>query len=90
MHGFDATRVMHASMMTTLWICLPLLVAPLISGLATAVFQALTQISDTTLTFLPKLCATMAAAYYAGPFIARTLGDYMKHSFDQLVLIGGS
>jgi flagellar biosynthetic protein FliQ len=89
MHGFDATAILHASMITTFKLCLPLLLAPLISGLGTAVFQALTQISDTTLSFLPKLCATMAVAYYAGPFISSTLSTYMKHSFDQLVLIGG-
>jgi len=89
MHGFDTAAILHSSMVTTFKLCMPLLLAPLISGLATAVFQALTQISDTTLSFLPKLCATMAVGYYAGPFLSRTLGDYMKQNFDLLVRAGG-
>jgi len=90
MHGFDVSAILYSSMITTFKLCLPLLAAPLIAGIGTSVFQALTQISDTTLSFLPKLCATMAIAYYAGPFIAGTLTTYMKHSFEQLVLIGGN
>ncbi len=52
-------------------------------------FQAVTQISDSTLSFLPKLCATLAAAYYAGPYLGVTIGDFMHMSFDKVVLIGG-
>ena len=50
----------------------------------------MTQISDSTVSFLPKLCATIAAAYYAGPYMARTIGDYVHANFDKLVLIGGN
>jgi flagellar biosynthetic protein FliQ len=89
MHDLDTTAVMHAAMITTLKLCAPLLLAPLISGVATAFFQAITQISDSTLSFLPKLCATMATAYYAGPFLSRTLHNFMQASFAKLVLIGG-
>jgi flagellar biosynthetic protein FliQ len=76
-------------MLVTLKMCAPLLIAPLLSGLATSMFQAVTQISDATLSFLPKLCATMAAGYYTGPFLARTIGDYMHQSLAALVLAGG-
>jgi flagellar biosynthetic protein FliQ len=76
-------------MLTILKLCAPLLLAPLISGLATSVFQAVTQISDATLSFLPKLCATMAAGFYAGPYLSRTLADFMHQCFRQLVAIGG-
>jgi flagellar biosynthetic protein FliQ len=89
MHELDVVAFLHAGMLTTLKMCAPLLLAPLLSGLATAIFQAITQISDATLSFLPKLCATLAAAYYAGPFLSRTLADYMQMSFASLVLVGG-
>jgi flagellar biosynthesis protein FliQ len=89
MHELDVSGVLHAAMLTTLKLCAPLLLAPLASGMAAAMFQAITQISDSTLSFLPKLCATLAAGYYAGPFLARTMTNYMQDTFAKLVLIGG-
>ncbi len=89
MHELDVVSALHAAMIVTLKLCAPLLLAPLITGLFMAVFQAVTQISDSTVSFLPKLCATLGTAYYAGPFMARTIGDLMHASFDKLVLIGG-
>ncbi|HTZ71931.1 MAG TPA: flagellar biosynthetic protein FliQ [Acetobacteraceae bacterium] len=89
MHDLDVVAFLHSGMLTTLKLCAPLLVGPLIAGLATAMFQAVTQISDATLSFIPKLCATLAAAYYAGPFLASTLTDYMHQSFANIVLVGG-
>jgi flagellar biosynthesis protein FliQ len=89
MHDLDVTAVLHDGMLTTLKLCTPLLLAPLFAGLLTAIFQAVTQISDSTLSFLPKLCATMAAGFYSGPFLAHTIIDYMHESFAKLVLVGG-
>ena len=85
----DIVSLLHSAMLTTLKLCTPLLLAPLISGVATAIFQAVTQINDNALSFLPKLCATLAAAYYTGPFLARTLSDFMRACLAALVLAGG-
>ena len=89
MHELDVVAALHAAMIVTLKLCAPLLLPPLVAGLGVAFFQAVTQISDSTVSFLPKLGATIAAGYYAGPFLARTIGDYTHRSFDVLVLIGG-
>jgi flagellar biosynthetic protein FliQ len=89
MHELDVVAALHAAMLVTLKLCTPLLLAPLVTGLGMAVFQAVTQISDSTVSFLPKLCATIAAAYYAGPFLSRTIGDFMHASFEKLVMVGG-
>ena len=89
MHELDVVAALHAAMIVTLKLCAPLLLAPLVTGLVMAVFQAVTQISDSTVSFLPKLCATLAVAYYAGPYMGRTIADLMHNSFDKLVLIGG-
>lgn len=81
--------VLHSGMITTLKMCAPLLLAPLVAGLLIAVLQAVTQISDSTVSFLPKMIATFGAAWVAGPFLARTLTDYMHGIMDSLVSIGG-
>jgi flagellar biosynthetic protein FliQ len=89
MHDLDVVAQLHSATLTTLKLCTPLLLAPLISGLATGIFQAVTQINDSSLSFLPKLCATLAAAYYAGPFLGRTMTDFMQSSLAALVQAGG-
>jgi flagellar biosynthetic protein FliQ len=89
MQDLDLASILHGGMITTLKLCTPLLIAPLVCGLIVAILQAVTQISDSTVSFLPKLMATGAAAWLAGPFMARTMSEYMHVIFDTLVSIGG-
>lgn len=48
----------------------------LIMGLIIAVFQAATQINEQTLSFLPRLMATLTALIVAGPLILRMLMEF--------------
>jgi flagellar biosynthetic protein FliQ len=89
MQDIDVATILHGSMITTLKLCAPLLLAPLVAGLVIAVLQAVTQISDSSVAFLPKLLATCLSAWLAGPFLSRTMTDYMHAIMDQLVSIGG-
>jgi flagellar biosynthetic protein FliQ len=89
MQDLDLASILHGGIITTLKLCTPLLLAPLVCGILIAILQAVTQISDSTVSFLPKLMATLAAAWFAGPFMARTLNEYMHTIFDTLVSIGG-
>jgi len=89
MQDLDLAAILHGGMIATLKLCTPLLIAPLLCGLFIAILQAVTQISDSTVSFLPKLMATGAAAWLAGPFMARTMSEYMHVIFDTLVSIGG-
>ena len=54
----------------------PLLVA-LVVGLAISLFQALTQIQEATLTFVPKIVAVMLTLIIALPFMHARLADFM-------------
>jgi flagellar biosynthetic protein FliQ len=89
MLDFDLAAAIHGCLLTTLKLCSPLLLAPLAAGLVIAVLQAITQINDSTVSFLPKLIASGAAAWIAGPFLGRTITDYMHSIMDTLVSIGG-
>ena len=48
---------------------LPLLLAGLVVGLAVSIFQAVTQIQEQTLTFIPKILATAAVIVVGGPWM---------------------
>ncbi|MEN9500251.1 MAG: hypothetical protein RIS83_2071 [Pseudomonadota bacterium] len=76
-----------------LWVSLqvagPLLVLLLVVGLIVAVFQALTQINEASLSFLPKLAALAIALIILGPFISGVMRGYGQGVFDMIIQIGG-
>jgi flagellar biosynthetic protein FliQ len=51
----------------------PVLLFGLVAGLAVSVFQAMTQINEITLTFIPKIVATAAALVLFGPWMLTRL-----------------
>lgn len=53
-------------------------VPSLIVGLIVAIFQAATQINEQTLSFLPRLMATLLALIIAGPMILRMLMEFFQ------------
>ena len=89
MQDLDVAAILHSGMLATLKMCAPVLLASLAAGLVVAVLQAVTQISDSTVSFLPKLVATGTSAWLAGPFLYHVLADYMREMADKIVAIGG-
>ena len=55
---------------------LPLLLVGLVVGLVISVFQAVTQIQEQTLTFIPKIVATVAVLVIGGPWMLDQLLAY--------------
>ena len=53
----------------TMKVAMPMLLAALIVGLAVSVFQAVTQIQEQTLSFIPKILALVAVIAIAGPWM---------------------
>ena len=66
----------------------PLLLVGLAVGLVVSMLQALTQINEQTLVFIPKLVAVCATIALLGGFMMQTLGDYARTVFDQVIAIG--
>lgn len=77
----------------TFWVALklsgPPLLAAMAAGLAMSLLQAITQISEQTLSFVPKAAAVMAMLALAGPFMWRGLDEFSRLVFDRLVAVGG-
>jgi flagellar biosynthetic protein FliQ len=75
-----------------IWIALqiggPLLVLMLVVGLVVAVLQALTQVNEASLAFLPKVAALAAALLLLGPFMAGVLRGYAGGLFQAVVEVG--
>ena len=78
----------HA-MEITLMISAPLLLVALGIGLIVSIFQAATQINETTLSFIPKLVGIFVTLIIAGPWMLSVLGDYMREEFTGIALMAG-
>ena len=55
MNEVDALELVQSALWTTMWICVPLVLPAMAVGIIVALFQALTQIQESTLTFVPKM-----------------------------------
>jgi len=64
-----------------LMVSAPLLLVALIIGLVVSIFQAATQINETTLSFIPKLVGVFVALVVAGPWMLSVMLDYMRQMF---------
>jgi len=58
----------------------PILGVVLVVGLVISLFQALTQINEATLSFVPKLVAAVAVFAITGPWMLVTLVDFMRRT----------
>lgn len=61
-----------------LMVAAPVLGTVLVVGLTISLFQALTQINEATLSFVPKLVAAVAVFALAGPWMLTTLVDFLR------------
>ena len=77
------------ALLTALVISAPLLLAALGVGLVVSVFQAMTQINEMTLSFIPKLIAVFAMTALAGPWMLTTMIDYVRRLFQGIPGIVG-
>ncbi|ABR88417.1 FliQ component of flagellar biosynthesis pathway [Janthinobacterium sp. Marseille] len=70
----------------TLMVAAPMLLVALGIGLIVSIFQAATQINETTLSFIPKLIGIFVALVVAGPWMLTVLLDYMREMFTNIPL----
>ena len=68
----------------------PPLLAALVVGVVIALFQAVTQINEATLAFIPKVLALGVTMVLLGSFMFTTLASYTRLLFDRIVAVGGS
>lgn len=73
----------HA-MEITVMLAAPLLLVALVIGLVVSIFQAATQINETTLSFIPKLIGIFVALVIAGPWMLSIMLDYMREVFSSI------
>lgn len=74
----------------TLLLAMPLLLAALVIGLLIGIFQAATQINESTLSFIPKLVGMAVTLMLAGPWMLKVLVSYTQELFASIPKLIGS
>ena len=90
MNEGDTAALVHECMVVILKLGGPVLGVALVAGLIMSFIQAVTQINEAMLAFLPKFAAIGVALVIFGPFMIATLLNFTREVFDRIVAIGGS
>ena len=84
MNEADALEIVQMALWTTLTASSPAVVAAMVVGLGIALLQALTQVQEVTLTFVPKIVAIFVAVAFGATFIGAQIGRLSSTMFDHI------
>lgn len=79
----------HDALTLLLMVAMPMLGTIMAVGLTVSVFQAVTQIHEATLAFVPKLVAAVVVFTIAGPWMITTLVDYLRRTIESIPSVVG-
>ena len=77
-------KLAQETLKTTAMLCGPLLLSALVIGLLVSVFQAVTQINEATLTFIPKMVVVGVVLVIAAPWMMDVMNHFTIQLFEGL------
>ncbi len=84
MNGAEVLDLGRDALWATVIMCAPAMIAGLVVGLVIAFFQALTQIQEMTLVFVPKIIAIFLALVIFLPLMGATLAGFSNQIFERI------
>ena len=88
MNESDLLELARSGMLVMIKVAAPPLLAGLAVGLLISLFQALTQIQEATLTFVPKVLTVLMVMLIFLPFMLHTLFDFTHLVLDRAIAGG--
>lgn len=80
-----AIEITHAALVLIITVCGPLLLVSMLVGVVVSLLQALTQVQEQTLTFVPKLAAMGLTLLLTLPMIGRAFSDFTHVLIDHII-----
>jgi flagellar biosynthetic protein FliQ len=80
----DALDIAQFAIWTVLTASGPAVVVAMMVGVGIALIQALTQIQEITLTFVPKIVAIMLTVAFSGPFVGSQINTFTTVVFQRI------
>ncbi|HEX3346522.1 MAG TPA: flagellar biosynthesis protein FliQ [Acetobacteraceae bacterium] len=90
MQAADAGLLLREALLIVLKLAGPVLAVALAVGLVMSLVQAVTQINEQTLAFVPKVIAIGLTLLILGSFMQTTLTDFAQVVFDRVAAAGAS
>ena len=88
MTGADVLDIATDGIWTLIIVSAPMMIVGLLVGVVIALFQALTQIQEQTLVFVPKIIAIFVTMLLTLPFLGATMNGFMNRVVD-MIIVGG-
>jgi flagellar biosynthetic protein FliQ len=73
-----AVEVVNQAIKVTLMLSAPMLIGALVVGVLVSIFQAVTQINEQTLSFIPKILVIIAALVIFSPWMMETMVTFTQ------------
>ncbi|MDA9975367.1 flagellar biosynthesis protein FliQ [Alphaproteobacteria bacterium] len=89
MNEVEAIEVGREAVLTVLTMSVPIMAIALGVGLVIALLQALTQLQEMTLVFVPKIIVVFVALVLLIPFMLSTLTRFTEQLADRMIGLGG-
>ncbi|PSJ60707.1 flagellar biosynthesis protein FliQ [Pseudaminobacter soli (ex Li et al. 2025)] len=84
MNEADALDIVQYAIWTVLTACGPAVAVAMAVGVGIALVQALTQIQEVTLTFVPKIVAIMLMVAFTAPFMGAQISSFTNVIFERI------
>ena len=84
MNEADALDIMQFAVWTVLPASAPVVLVAMAVGIGIALIQALTQIQEITLTFVPKIVAILIVTAITGPFVGAQITSFSNVVFQRI------
>ncbi len=88
MNDTEVLETAQQALLIIIQISWPVLTVGLVVGVLIALFQALTQVQEITLVFVPKIIAIFLAMFLTLPMMMKTLTVFMESLADRMVGLG--
>lgn len=84
MNPADALDLGQAAIWTVVIASSPAVVAAMVVGIAIALLQALTQVQEMTLTFVPKILAILLVSSFTAPFVGAVIFSFAEQTYARI------
>lgn len=88
MTGAQVLDIARDGIWVLILISAPMMLVGLVVGIVIALFQALTQIQETTLVFVPKIIAIFVTMLLTLPYMGSMMQNFMNRIAD-MIIVGG-
>ncbi len=82
-HGF-VIEITNRAVKVTMMLAAPMLLGALVMGIIISLFQAVTQINEQTLSFIPKILVIVMALVFLSPWMMETMTSFTRDLYTSI------